>query len=458
MSKTIKYTGAQVRWPELAYTGKQSVWQPGEQDERSDAEAALLLATGLFTQVYTLNDLPLPSLVSGAGNRRAAVPWQLSGRVDTATSFRDATMRDVYQVPFDFWGLKWHAQGASDDATINCLVSVAVSANLNTPYNPTGAWNPVLFGGAALHNVPAATSGALTSDCVPSDLASDLLYLPSIARDDGGAGRLIFVASYRPLAGNTKSTRYTIGSLAAPIGVSGIKSYYKLNTDAVTTPANFGVGTEWDNSYAGYFEFLTGDAPPLLLVVGDSRVGGIDSLTQGLGAWRIAVDAINSSGIKLAFINQGFGGQKMAAYFTNGVAKLTQYRPSFASFMPWSPNDADKYSQAGVARAMDYATRWVAECQKVSAAPILQTPPPVGGISGAEEAYRRQVVEFVRKLCSTGVALLADSDATFTDYSTSAGGWKGGGLLNATTLHPNYLGHQTDAAAIQLPLLQRLVR
>jgi lysophospholipase L1-like esterase len=67
MSKTIKYTGTQVRWAELPYTGKQSVWQPGEQDERSDTEANQLLATGLFTQVYTVNDLPLPSLVSGAG-------------------------------------------------------------------------------------------------------------------------------------------------------------------------------------------------------------------------------------------------------------------------------------------------------------------------------------------------------------------------------------------------------
>jgi hypothetical protein len=242
------------------------------------------------------------------------------------------------------------------------------------------------------------------------------------------------------------------------IGVTGIKSYYKLATDAVTTPANFGVGTEWDNNFAGYFEFMTGDAPPLLLVVADSRVGGIDSLTQAMGAWRIAVDAMNSSGIKLAFDNQGFGGQKLAAYWTNGLTQLQTYRPAFASFCPWSPNDTDKYSQAGVVRSFDYATRWVAECQKVDAVPILQTPHPVGGINPTEEGFRRQVVEFIRKLCATGVAILADSDATFTDYSSSSGGWKGGGALNATTLHPNYAGHQLDASTVMLPLLQRLVR
>lgn len=51
MSKTIKYIGTQDRWPELAITGKQSNWRPGQQEERSDSEAALLLGTGLFSGV-----------------------------------------------------------------------------------------------------------------------------------------------------------------------------------------------------------------------------------------------------------------------------------------------------------------------------------------------------------------------------------------------------------------------
>lgn len=44
----IKYTGTQQRWPELATTGKQSVWMPGQIEERDDVEAGKLLATGLF--------------------------------------------------------------------------------------------------------------------------------------------------------------------------------------------------------------------------------------------------------------------------------------------------------------------------------------------------------------------------------------------------------------------------
>ena len=39
MAVTIKYTGTQIRWPELSVTGKQSVWNPGQIESREDAEA-----------------------------------------------------------------------------------------------------------------------------------------------------------------------------------------------------------------------------------------------------------------------------------------------------------------------------------------------------------------------------------------------------------------------------------
>lgn len=72
MPKTVKYIGTTNRWPELAVTGKQSVWMPGQMDERPDSEAALLLATGLFADQDALNQTPaetaaLAALVSRDG-------------------------------------------------------------------------------------------------------------------------------------------------------------------------------------------------------------------------------------------------------------------------------------------------------------------------------------------------------------------------------------------------------
>ena len=51
MPTKIKYIGTARRYFESAITGKQSVWQPGGLDERPDADAALLLATGLFQTI-----------------------------------------------------------------------------------------------------------------------------------------------------------------------------------------------------------------------------------------------------------------------------------------------------------------------------------------------------------------------------------------------------------------------
>ena len=69
MNTTLRYIGAQHGWPEIAYTGKQSTWHVGQQEERDAAEAALLLATGQFERV----GLPLsPVELLGASSMVAA--------------------------------------------------------------------------------------------------------------------------------------------------------------------------------------------------------------------------------------------------------------------------------------------------------------------------------------------------------------------------------------------------
>lgn len=75
MTITVKYVGNVERWPELDATGNQSVWFPGQIEERSDAEAALLIAAGDFVRLDAPLQLPtytvamLPAAASATGQR-----------------------------------------------------------------------------------------------------------------------------------------------------------------------------------------------------------------------------------------------------------------------------------------------------------------------------------------------------------------------------------------------------
>ncbi len=71
----IKYTGTQQRWPELATTGKQSVWMPGQIEERDDVEAGKLLATGLFKT----EPVALTATLSAQGIANVAVSYEMPG-------------------------------------------------------------------------------------------------------------------------------------------------------------------------------------------------------------------------------------------------------------------------------------------------------------------------------------------------------------------------------------------
>lgn len=71
MTVTIKYIGAQQRWSELPYTGAQSVWLPGQIEERSDVDAAALMGTGLFSTIQggldNVDLMDIRSVVSAYG-------------------------------------------------------------------------------------------------------------------------------------------------------------------------------------------------------------------------------------------------------------------------------------------------------------------------------------------------------------------------------------------------------
>lgn len=397
----------------------------------------------------------IPSLAAGAGvgTRAVSAPLKWAGRCDRSTAL-NYTLRQLYLSPIPFWGLYLIHQNACDTQQVNCKASVAVSNGTGANgYTPSGVWTPVPFGGVATYSTAVAVSGAETNDCVPGNVKSDIVLLNSVGRQDGGPGYPLFLDVYTPSAGNTENSRYAIGAPAETLDTIGVKCYFVAG-DCIATPANFVSPTEWDNAAPVYPVLLTGAKPFIVLAGGDSLIGGVDSLTPVFGAGRIAANMMNAAGKPTMFVNQGFGGQTADVSLTNSIQQLQAHRPKAAAYSPWSPNDvADRYTALGVSKALARAVRWADECAAVGTLAGLVTPAPVGGITAGNESFRRQVVEGLKSICSTGVATLIDNDSVWTDYSNPAGGWKPG--LGFNTVHPNYAGHQLAASQVWLPAYQR---
>lgn len=402
---------------------------------------------------------PGTSLVDTAGNtlfrsqRRTQVPFKLWGLVQNSAGVLGITNRVVYEVPNDWIALRVHVENMASTAQINRIASVGVGADASVLASASATFSSLLFSASATHATTACTSGAGTDQAIPTDLVSDWLALPSIPRTDGGSGRLICYQEFVPSAGNTTGNRVDIASTSLALSVTRAKAYYKSG-DCVTTPANFTSATEWTMAPAVWFEFLTTAGQIVVLGIGDSTVQGSDGGPPPNvgGALRSLFEA---SPTTIAICNEGWASQTSAAYYTNGVAKLSAIKGTLAVYCPWSPNDSDKYTAAGVTRMQQAALQFITACQAAGVVPALLTPCPANGLNSTQEGFRRQIVAWAKLVCASNIAILVDRDAVYTDYSTDTGGYKAG--LNATTLHPNATGYALEATTAWAPAVARLI-
>jgi len=382
---------------------------------------------------------------------KGIAPFKIYGQIQNSAGVLGATMHATYEIPFDFIGLRVHVENMAATAQINQLVGLAVSNDaIAAPFTPSGSFVNALFGGTASFGTTACTSGAGTNDAVITDTVSDWLALSSIPRTDGGTGRILALREYVPAAGNTTCNRVDIANTGIALAVTKVKAYYKAG-DFVTTPAGFTAPSEWGMAPAIWFEFLTADGILTFVPGGDSTIQGSDGgpMPNVGGGPRLASETLYG---EVALCLQGWASTTSNTFYANVIAKIQALRPSCASFTPWSPNDSDKYTQAGIDRCKVLAMRFVQECQKVGTTPILCTPNPVNSLDATSEGFRRQAVAFVKSTCANGVAILADRDALYTDYSTATGGYKAG--LNATSLHPNATGYALEAEQVWVPILK----
>lgn len=131
MPKTIKYIGTQQRWPELAITGKQSLWQPGQQEERSDAEVALLLASGQFAGVTVPRRLGLDRIgLMGDSIRAQETDYASFKRASGVVNWLQARLGQPWYLPRSY---NFAVGGTSCDVIRANQLPVVLGAHASAP-------------------------------------------------------------------------------------------------------------------------------------------------------------------------------------------------------------------------------------------------------------------------------------------------------------------------------------
>ena len=127
MPTTIKYIGTQRNYFELAVTGKQSNWEPGQTEERADAEAALLLATGLFSAATVPVTAQTNPLTGGIGFSTGPLSGVIGQQNTQVSAPADTAENTLFSMT-----VSGNTMGANDSLRISFLGSSTNNANTKT--------------------------------------------------------------------------------------------------------------------------------------------------------------------------------------------------------------------------------------------------------------------------------------------------------------------------------------
>ena len=184
MTTPVKYTGTTKPFFELAITGQQGSWMPGQIRDRSDADAALLIASGqgfvkALAQVDTNADatdgIALPdtvqALVSGAGIGKSAKPriLFLGDSIPGYGSAPQSIIMTTSTTPFGGSAfsvayMSW-ANGSGSSGTLS-FSKAAKTLRWAAPSEAAGA--PVDVSRAGVYTIPGVTpTKTITVICRP---------------------------------------------------------------------------------------------------------------------------------------------------------------------------------------------------------------------------------------------------------------------------------------------------
>lgn len=365
MTVTIKYIGAQQRWSELPYTGAQSVWLPGQIEERSDVDAAALMGTGLFSTIQGgLDNVELNairSMVSGAGlptaspssnplsirlNAQRSVLskcWQ--GRVKSVASGANHSTR-VCTV------LETHTDRIRI-GVINCVAADLVGVKVNVASAPSlpaasSSLATPAAGGSGWVSAPLAadTVSAGTDTNAVSITWTDWVNVRTVDRTDGGTLPVLFVTiQAASTIANLPKWNATNRSGWEDPGTATTAPYLRpfmarqqavlaVDTTTAITSASFSGDcipfvVQYVPREADGFTFMT---------LGDSILEGFGATVAGCGSVEIARAAVSTMSRPIEVCQMAVGSASAANMGTRATAVLASIAPELVYCSLQTPN------------------------------------------------------------------------------------------------------------------------
>jgi hypothetical protein len=299
--------------------------------------------------------------------------------------------------------------------------------------NSALTFTQVKFNGFNVANVPQATVGA-GGQIIPGVLLSDFVQVTSVVRTDGATKPpLLRIAThFAPSANPTVHPGYN-GGFFTNFNVLAANPGFNYGNNAFTSSLAAMVGAGQPT-----FDIYGGASNPIAAVFYyDTHVyGGIafgDSLVQGFGTstnyngwpeyatWQ---SYSNASGFPISFSNFATSGQKSADTFAILKATIAQYKPEYALFKAWSPNDGD--TQAIFNASWGLTIDAIEYCRQNNVKPVVLTSSPANGYTwsriAAQNAKVLALPPWVKKVDVAAITNNPASPGTIkAEYSSGDG-------------------------------------
>jgi hypothetical protein len=404
------------------------------------------------------------SLLTPASGRYAATELRSNDGYDTGHSVTGTAVTTYYKFEFDAAfdaaqailiskviygkpGTYKAALAVTDEPRIDTVEHAYLPQQGGVTYNVNGGkgWQAVTFGGAASKTLGLA-SPADTNTNVNSaiSLASDMLKLASVARNDGKPGSfLLMKITCIDGAFTAEGGSNSLWDASSAQPFYRVRSLTGSSGDGVADPTLAPSGTYYSGyGFMGGAQVHTTARADLLMFTGDSRDAAAYSDyefgNQNVLAWM----PLSTPKRPLSVYNVAGSGHSELSFLAIALDRIVNggLRPTVI-FVPG-------FSQNGFDDAAGYTARLDAFIANVRAVPamanvkfVISTDYYVNGYAGSQAETERQLcITHARKLADNVSIFLFDSDAIITDYSTPGKPKNVAAYMNSDNVHANGVG------------------